>query len=75
MALMTSGHGGCLVQRLRKTVVNRRTMAAQLTDAVESGEIVQLQELKDQLDMIRVEMLVQAKPRFPCRARRHVRRG
>ena len=41
----------------RKTVVNRRTMAAQLTDAIESGEIVQLQELKDQLDMMRVEML------------------
>ena len=31
-------------------------MAAQLTDAVESGEIVQLQELRDQLDILRVEM-------------------
>ena len=32
-------------------------MATQLTGAVESGEIVQLRELKDQLDIIRVEML------------------
>ena len=31
-------------------------MATQLTDA-EAGEILQLQELKDQLDIIRVEML------------------
>ena len=32
-------------------------MATQLTDAVESGEMVQLQQLKDELNIIRVEML------------------
>lgn len=40
-----------------KTVVYRRTMATQLTHAVESGKTVQLQDLKAQLGVIRSEML------------------
>ena len=32
-------------------------MATQLTDAVESGDITQLREIKDQLDLIRGGML------------------